>query len=46
MSLFIYSDYSTTVDPHTITTIFLIYWKNIMLLLPDGFVLSVFNSYP
>jgi hypothetical protein len=43
MFLFMYSDCTNYVDPHTIITIFLIFGC-ILCFLTDGFVFSVFDS--
>jgi hypothetical protein len=41
---FMYSDYTNYVDPHMITTIFLIYGLYYMIFLIDGFVFTVLVS--
>jgi hypothetical protein len=41
---FMSSDCTNYVDPHTIITIFFMFWLYFMFLLIDGFVFSVFDS--
>jgi hypothetical protein len=42
--LFMYSDCSNQLDPHTIITIFLMFWSYFMFFFTDEFVFSVFDS--
>jgi hypothetical protein len=42
--LFMYSDCTNYVDPHTIIAIFLMFWLYFMVFLIDGFVFSAFDS--
>jgi hypothetical protein len=42
--LFMYSDCTNYVDPHTIITIFLMFWLYFMFFLTDGFEFYVFDS--
>jgi hypothetical protein len=44
MFLFMYFDCTNYVDPHTIITIFLMFWLYFMFFLTDRFVFSVFDS--
>jgi hypothetical protein len=45
MFLFMYSDYTNTVDSHTIIIISFIFWLYYMFVFTDGFVFSVFDSH-
>jgi hypothetical protein len=42
--LFMYSDSTNYVDPHTIIIIFLMFWLYFIFFLTDGFVFAVFVS--
>jgi hypothetical protein len=44
MFLFMYFDYTKTVDPHTIITIVLIFWLYFIFCLSHGFEFSMFDS--
>jgi hypothetical protein len=42
--LFLNSDYTNYMDPHTIITIFLMLWLYFMFFLTDAFVFAVFDT--